>query len=62
MVQVVDGKAVDTGPRSAHIANLEYEVFAQTEDIVDPVLKSISPVAGDPHYAYIECENGKNTR
>lgn len=59
MVQVVDGKAVDTGPRSAHIANLEYEVFAQTEDIVDPVLKSISPVAGDPHYAYIECENGK---
>ena len=22
-------------------------------------MKSISPVAGDPHYAYIECENGK---
>ncbi|NLW60492.1 MAG: hydantoinase/oxoprolinase family protein [Firmicutes bacterium] len=59
MIQVVDGKAVDTGPRSAHIANLDYELFAKPEDIVNPVLKSISPVAGDPEYAYIECANGK---
>ena len=30
MIEISQGKAVDVGPRSAHIANLEYEVFAKT--------------------------------
>ena len=52
-------KITDVGPRSAHIAALDYEVFANAEDIQNPVLKAISPLPGDPTYAYIECSNGK---
>ena len=36
MVRVRDGKLVDVGPRSAHIAGLPYAAFAKPEDIVDP--------------------------
>ena len=35
MVQISDGKAVDVGPRSAHIANLDYEVYTDAEKIVN---------------------------
>ncbi|MCL2080793.1 MAG: hydantoinase/oxoprolinase family protein [Oscillospiraceae bacterium] len=59
MVVLRDGKAVDIGPRSAHIAKLAYEAYADPEDIQDPVLKAIRPMKGDPEYAYIECSNGK---
>lgn len=59
MVEMKNGAAVDVGPRSAHIANLDYEVYTDPENIVDPVLKTISPKEGDPTYAYIECSNGK---
>ncbi|MCI6753378.1 MAG: hydantoinase/oxoprolinase family protein [Lachnospiraceae bacterium] len=59
MIELKDGKAVDTGPRSAHIAALDYEVYAKTEDIVDPRLLSIRPMEGDPDYAMIECAGGK---
>lgn len=59
MVQIRDGKAVNTGPRSAHIAGLEYEVYTAPENIVDPVLKTVIPKEGDPEYGYIECANGK---
>ena len=58
MVEIKDGKAVNIGPRSAHIANLEYEVYTDPSLIVDPVLKTIQPMNGDPEYAYIECSNG----
>lgn len=60
MVEIANGKAVDVGPRSAHIANLEYEVYADPDDIIDPILKVIHPLPDDPGYAYIECRNGKN--
>lgn len=59
MVQIKNGKAVDTGPRSAHIAGLEYEVYSNPEEIVSPRLVSIQPMPGDPEYACIECPNGK---
>ena len=43
MVEIKDGKAVNIGPRSAHIANLEYEVYTDPSLIVDPLLKTIQP-------------------
>ncbi len=58
MIEVNNGKAVNVGPRSAHIADLDYEVYAKSSDIVNPVLKEIRPMDGDPSYAYIECSNG----
>ncbi|QQO11175.1 hydantoinase/oxoprolinase family protein [Breznakiella homolactica] len=57
MVQIKDGKAVDTGPRSAHIAGLGYEVYADSEEIVNPRLKTVKPHETDPDYAYVECDN-----
>ena len=59
MVEIRDGKAVDTGPRSAHIANLAYECFAKPEDMQDVKLCSVCPKDGDPEYAYVECAGGK---
>lgn len=59
MVQVENGKAVDTGPRSAHIAGLDYEVYTEPENIVSPVLKTVRPMPSDPEYAYVECAGGK---
>lgn len=59
MIQIENGKAVSTGPRSAHIAGLGYEVYTDAENIVDPVLKTICPKKGDPEYGYVECSNGK---
>lgn len=58
MLQIQNGKIVDTGPRSAHIADIPYDCYANPKDIVNPVLKSIKPKETDPDYAYVECENG----
>lgn len=59
MVELRNGFPVDVGPRSAHIANLDYEVYTDPSEIIDPIVKGIKPKAGDPDYAYIECSNGK---
>ena len=58
MVELKNGKAVDVGPRSAHIAGLAYEVYTETEKIVNPKLLEVFPKKGDPAYACIECEGG----
>lgn len=59
MMQVSGGKLKDVGPRSVHIAGLAYEVYAKTEDIVEPRLCTVKPSAGDPDYGYIQCADGK---
>ena len=59
MIQISGGKITDTGPRSAHIAGLEYEVYTDEKNIVNPVLKSMKLNETDGEYAYIECENGE---
>jgi hypothetical protein len=59
MIEIHNGKVKDVGPRSAHIADLDYEVFAEDENIIEPVLKAVHPISTDPEYAYIECSNGK---
>ncbi len=58
MVQIKDGKAVETGPRSAHIAGLDYEVYTDPEKIVNPRLVTVRPTPTDPEYACIECDGG----
>lgn len=58
MVELKNGKAVNTGPRSAHIAGLEYEVYTPAEKIVEPRLTAVRPMEGDPEYACIECAGG----
>lgn len=58
MIQVKDGKAVETGPRSAHIAGLDYEVYTDADLITEPKLVSVHPTPTDPEYACIECANG----
>ncbi len=58
MVQVRDGKAVQVGPRSAHIAGVDYEVYADPDKIVNPRLVAVRPMPGDPDYAVIECDGG----
>lgn len=61
MIKVDGGKIVDVGPRSAHIAGKEYEVFTETSNILDPVLDKIAPRKDDePKYAIINCSNGKS--
>lgn len=57
MVQINEkGQAVDVGPRSAHIANVDYEVYTAPEKIVNPRVVGVSPMPGDPTYAVIECD------
>ncbi len=58
MVEIKNGKAVDMGPRSAHIAGLDYEVYTPAEKIVEPKLIAVRPTETDPEYACIECANG----
>lgn len=59
MIELENGRIKDVGPRSAHIADLDYEVYASEDDIRNPVLQSIRPVEGDPEYACVECDGGK---
>lgn len=50
----------DVGPRSAHIAGLDYAVFTPEEEIIDPEVEFFSPKEGDPSdYVAIKCKNGK---
>ena len=58
MVEIKNGKAVDVGPRSVHIAGLDYEVYTEAEKIRNPRLTMIHPREGDPSYACIECDGG----
>ncbi len=58
MVELRDGKPVDAGPRSAHIADLDYECYTDPDKIVEPKLTAIRPMEGDPEYACIECAGG----
>ncbi|MDR0639251.1 MAG: hydantoinase/oxoprolinase family protein [Spirochaetaceae bacterium] len=58
MIELKNGKAVDVGPRSVHIAGLAYEVYTGAEKIVNPRLKEARPKEGDPAYACVECDGG----
>ena len=48
MIRLSKNGVTDVGPRSAHIAGLDYAVFTPEEEIVDPQLELFSPKEGDP--------------
>jgi N-methylhydantoinase A/oxoprolinase/acetone carboxylase beta subunit len=59
MVRAANNKIVDVGPRSAHIAGMDYSVYTD-EEITDPTLEFFSPKKGDPaDYVAIKLANGK---
>lgn len=55
MIQIRDQQIIDVGPRSAHIAGLEYECFVTPEHVDQPVIGTISPRTGDPDYVTVQC-------
>ncbi|MHC5217784.1 hydantoinase/oxoprolinase family protein [Enterococcus sp. LJL128] len=59
MIRAKGGKIIDVGPRSAHIAGLEYECFTDKENLADPVIAFVSPREGDPNeYAVVQSSTG----
>lgn len=60
MVRINKSGVVDVGPRSAHIAGLDYAVFTPEEEIVDPQVELCQPKEGDPSdYVRVRLANGK---
>lgn len=60
MIRVRDGKIVDVGPRSAHIAGKEYECFAPAGSITSAKVQTVSPRADDPcEYVTVVAQDGK---
>ena len=61
MIIVENNKIVDVGPRSAHIACMEYECFAEEAEMINPELDLIAPRAEDKaHYAVVRCDSQKS--
>lgn len=59
MVRANKQGIVDVGPRSAHIAGLDYSVFTDTDKIKGPKVEFFSPKQGDPaDYVRIRMEDG----
>ena len=59
MVRANKQGIIDVGPRSAHIAGLDYSVFTDTEKIKNPTVELFSPKPGDPaDYVRIRLEDG----
>lgn len=60
MIRLSKSRVEDVGPRSAHIAGLDYAAFTPEEEIVDPQLELFSPKPGDPaDYVAIKLASGK---
>lgn len=60
MVRANKDGIIDVGPRSAHIAGLEYSVYSDPNKIVGPKVEFFSPRPGDPSdYVAIRLENGE---
>lgn len=60
MVRLNKSGVIDVGPRSAHIAGLDYAVYTDIKEIEEPQLKMFSPKPGDPaDYVAVKLKNGK---
>ena len=59
MIRVQNEKIVDVGPRSAHIAGVEYECFQDTGRLNDLRVELVSPREDDPaEYAVVKAADG----
>lgn len=60
MVRANKSGIVDVGPRSAHIAGLDYAVYTDSEKVKGAQVEFFSPKPGDPaDYVAIKLENGE---
>ena len=60
MIRVCDKKIVDVGPRSAHIAGMDYECFAPEGGITGGSIRQIAPRADDPcEYVILDDVSGR---
>lgn len=60
--RIGQNKVIDVGPRSAHIANLQYSAYAGNDDFSGMEIEMISPKKGDPSdYLKIKREDGDYT-
>lgn len=60
MIRANNSGIIHVGPRSCHIANLEYVAFQEPEKIKNPKVVQIAPIEGDPKdYIAIEVDGGK---
>ena len=59
MVRANKKGVIDVGPRSAHIAGLDYAVFSEESKITKPTVEFFSPKKGDPDdYVRVRLEDG----
>lgn len=62
MVRAKKGALIDVGPRSAHIANMEYACYHDPKEFEGAKLYSIRPRENDPDdYIAIKLNNGEST-
>lgn len=60
MVRADKNGIIDVGPRSAHIAGLDYAVYTPEEQIKEPKVAFFSPKEGDPaDYVKVILEDGR---
>lgn len=60
LVRAENGRLIDVGPRSAHIAGLPYAAFAEPSIFTDASLETFEPKPGDGHdYIAIRASDGQ---
>lgn len=59
MIRANKSGVIDVGPRSAHIAGLDYSVYTDPKKIIHPQIEFFSPKDGDPNdYVAVRMEDG----
>lgn len=48
LIRIADKKIIDVGPRSAHIAGLEYSCFVKSTELENSTIINFQPTKGDP--------------